>query len=64
MNFAVIENNVVVNTIVAESKSVAEEFTGLTCVALSDSLRASIGWVYNGRTFTDPNPPTPLTKDQ
>ena len=31
-NFAVIENNNILNTIVADSKAIAEEITGKTCI--------------------------------
>lgn len=31
-HWAVIENNIVVNTIIADTKEIAESLTGLTCV--------------------------------
>ena len=31
-NFAIIENDIVLNTVVADSKAIAEEVTGKTCV--------------------------------
>lgn len=41
MKYAVIENNKVVNVIIADSKEIAEEATGLTCIDCTD------GWNYN-----------------
>jgi len=41
MDYAVIENNKVINVIVADSKEIAEEVTGLTCIDTTD------GWDYN-----------------
>ena len=40
-NFAVIENNIVINVIIADSKEVAEEISGLNCFDLTD------GWDYD-----------------
>jgi hypothetical protein len=54
MNFAVISENSVVNIIVADSKEVAEEVTGFTCVEYTDENPAGIGWNYDGVSFTDP----------
>jgi hypothetical protein len=56
-NFAVIENNMVTNIIVAETKEIAEEMTGLTCIDYTD------GWDYNngingGNFFPAPTPVT------
>lgn len=53
-NFAVIENDIVTNTIVAESKAIAEEVTGKTCVEYTSSNAAHIGLGYNGTTFEQP----------
>jgi hypothetical protein len=55
-NFAVIEDGVVVNIIIAESKAIAEEHTGLTCIEYEDSKPATIGWTYDGKKLTNPNP--------
>ena len=51
-NFAVIENDLVKNLIVAESKTEAEETSGLLCVEYSiDSDNAAhIGLGYNSST--------------
>jgi len=39
-NFAVIKNNTVINTIVANSKEVAEDVSGLSCIDYTE------GWDY------------------
>jgi hypothetical protein len=54
MNFAVIENNLVKNIIVAESKAIAEEVTGKTCIEYTDENPAGIGWAYDGVNFIAP----------
>lgn len=41
MNIAVIENNKVINIIVADSIEIAEEVTGLQCIDCTD------GWNYD-----------------
>jgi hypothetical protein len=40
MNYAVIKNNEVINVIVADSKEIAEEVTGLPCIDVTN------GWDY------------------
>lgn len=55
-NFAVIENGIVTNTIVADSKAIAEEVTGKTCVEYTNSNPACIGLGYDGTTFEQPAP--------
>lgn len=50
-NFAIIEDGKVVNTILAESKAIAEEITGKTCVEFTDANPACIGLGYDGTTF-------------
>jgi hypothetical protein len=54
--FAVIENGIVLNAIVADSKAIAEEATGKTCVEYTDSNPAYIGLGYDGTTFEQPAP--------
>lgn len=49
--FAVIENNIVINTIIADSKEIAEEVTNKTCVEYFNSNPAVIGLGYDGVTF-------------
>lgn len=54
--FAVLEGNVVVNTIVADSVTIAEEATGLTCVEYTKENPAVIGLTYDGTLFEQPEP--------
>jgi len=55
-NFAVIENEKVTNTIVADSKAIAEEVTGKTCIEFTTENPACIGLGYDGTTFEQPAP--------
>lgn len=54
MNFAVIENGIVENTIVADSKEIAEQLTGKTCIGYTSTNVAHIGYGHNGSTFEQP----------
>lgn len=54
-NFAVIDGNDVINTIVADSKAIAEEVTGLTCVEFTDEP-AETGGTYTNNTFIKRKP--------
>jgi hypothetical protein len=49
-NYAVIENNIVVNAIVAESKEVAEAVTGTVCIELPE-VGFGIGDTWDGEKF-------------
>jgi hypothetical protein len=54
-NFTVINNGVVVNTILADSKEIAEEVTGLTCIEYEFKTGApGIGWHWDGLEFNLP----------
>lgn len=53
-NFAVIKNGRVENVIVCESKALAEEVTGLTCVEYTDEDQVRIGLGYDGTAFEQP----------
>jgi hypothetical protein len=55
MNFAVISGNSVTNIIVADSKEIAEEVTGLLCVEYTDENPARIDWIYDGVNFINPS---------
>lgn len=55
-NFAIIEDGKVTNTILADSKAIAEEVTGKTCVEYTDANPACIGLGYDGTTFEQPAP--------
>jgi hypothetical protein len=52
--YAVISGNTVVNVIVADTKAIAEEVTGLTCVQYEKEKLVTIGWTYDGAEFTAP----------
>ena len=58
MNIAIIENGIVVNTIICESIELAESITGLTAVEYSNENPAGIDWTYNNTTkkFRSPKP--------
>ena len=54
-NYAVIKDGIVNNVIVADTKEIAEEVTGLTCVEVEHVPGApGIGWSYDGTNFTAP----------
>lgn len=54
--FAVIENNIVTNTIVADTLEIAQEVTGKTCIEYNEDNLAGIGWTYDGEKFVAPEP--------
>jgi hypothetical protein len=54
MNFAVINNGIVENIILAETQAIAEEVTGLTCIEYTSDNPAHIGFGYNGIIFEQP----------
>jgi len=57
--FAVIEDGVVINTILAETLEIAETVTTKTCVEFEPIAgSAGIGWGYNGTNFISPTPVT------
>lgn len=53
-NYAVVQNDKVVNIIVADSKEIAEEVTGLVCIEYTEENPAGIGWDWDGIKFTNP----------
>jgi hypothetical protein len=53
-NYAVIQNNTVTNVIVADSKEIAEEVTGLLCIEYTEENPTNIGWTYDGTSFINP----------
>jgi len=55
-NFAIIEDGKVINTILADSKFIADEVTGKSCVEYTNENPASIGLGYDGITFEQPIP--------
>ena len=60
MNFAVLSNNTVTNIIIADTKEIAEQATNSICVEYTEENPASIGWIYDGTTFTAPIVPEPI----
>jgi hypothetical protein len=52
--FAVIENEKVINLIVAETHEIAEEITKFVCVEYADHNSVGIGWSYDGKKFIAP----------
>lgn len=55
-NFAVLDGENVLNTILADSKAIAEEVTGKTCVEFSATDRAEAGGTYVGGVFIPRKP--------
>ena len=56
--YAVINENVVVNIILADSVEIAEQVTGHTCIECTDLLNPNVGYLWNGDSFTVPETPT------
>lgn len=58
MNIAVIENNVVVNTIIADTVEIAETVTGKTCIEISENYLIGIDWTWNDvvQNYVPPQP--------
>jgi len=54
MNYAVIESGIVTNIIVANTKEIAEQVTGQTCIEYTDENPARIGYTYDGTNFIAP----------
>lgn len=52
--FAVIEDNKVINVIIADSKEIAEETTGKLCIEYTEENPAGIDWDYDGVSFIPP----------
>jgi len=61
MNFAVIENKIVTNVIVAESLEIAQEVTGKECIETDGSFW--IGWTRSGDTWVKPVEPVEQTEE-
>ena len=45
--FAIIENNIVTNTILADTLEDAQLITNSTCVEFTETPPAGIGWTYD-----------------
>jgi hypothetical protein len=52
--FAVLNNNKVINVIIADTKEIAEEVTSSPCIEYTEENPAGIDWTYNGSTFEEP----------
>lgn len=52
--YAVIQNNKVINVIVADSKEIAEEVTNFTCIEYTSDSGVGIDWIYDGTNFARP----------
>ena len=52
--FAIINDNTVENIIVADTKEIAEQVIGKTCIEYTDENPASIGYTYADGVFTAP----------
>lgn len=52
--FAVINQGIVTNIIVADTQVIAEAVTGSSCVEYTEANPASIGWIYDGTNFVAP----------
>ena len=52
-NYGVIENDVITNVIVAETKEIAETVTQLVCVEIPH-YDVGVGWTYRGGRFSAP----------
>jgi hypothetical protein len=61
--YAVINNGIVENVIVAESLEIAEQIVSFTCVEYTDQNPAGIGWTYDGKKFIAPEPTTESDTD-
>ena len=54
-NFAVLNEESVINIIVADSKEIAEELMGKSCVEAT-SIKAQVGGTYSNENFILPKP--------
>lgn len=52
--FAVLNETIVTNIIVADTLEIAEEVSGFSCVEYSEEKPAIIGHIWNGKKFIDP----------
>jgi len=51
--FAVMSGDKVINTIIADTKELAQEVTSSICIEYTEQNPAAIGWTYNGSTFEE-----------
>jgi hypothetical protein len=50
-SFAIVIDNKVTDTVVADTLEIAEEVTNKNCIEIPEGTIANIGWVYNGTEF-------------
>ena len=60
-DYAILNNNLVSNIIVADTKEIALEVSplGTTVVESTNDNPAGVGWIYDGSRFIDPRMETP-----
>lgn len=61
-DFGVLEGNLIVNVIVAETQGIAETVTGKPCIEIPP-MCGGIGWTYENGTFTAPTVEKPITSE-
>lgn len=55
-NFAILVNNIVVNTVVADTKELAESvYPGSILQEFDNDFPMNIGMIFNGETFSYPD---------
>jgi hypothetical protein len=60
--YLVIENEIAVNSIIADSVEIASELTGRVCVEVEHEVgQPDIGWTYKNNKFIAPVVPEPET---
>jgi hypothetical protein len=57
-SYAIVENGTVINTIIADSKEIAESVTGKECVEYTDENPMGIGWTWSDshNKYIEPSP--------
>lgn len=55
-NYAVLENENIINIIIADSKEIAEEITGKVCIEYTDTDPVGVGGFYRNETFIQKPP--------
>ena len=55
--FAILDGNIVSNTIIADTKEIAELVTNKPCAEYTENNPASIGYIYSNGVFTAPETP-------
>jgi len=54
MRFAVLNDNTVMNVIIADTQEIAQEATRAICIALEDESPVGKSWRYDGINFNPP----------